>query len=265
MKKSDMSPLPNAVRRLREGLARCEQEPLDEQLSDGLIHRFELAYELTHRMLRRYLSENVAPLERIDQRSFADLIRIGKAEGVVRGDWTVWRHFRDLRARSSHGYNGLVATAILAALPEFLEEAEHLCSELRNRMTVKRLPPPELAADHRCIVVEILHVHLPANAKVRLFGLHAASGTNADIGIAVDAGRPMALDEQAVLSEAFSASSLPYRVDIVDWTTLDQSFRETVAVQRLLLNSADEVEASGAVEIQLQSPLANGTGAAAAQ
>ena len=45
----------NAVARLREGLERHRREPNDEQLRDGLIQRFEFTYELSHRMLRRYL------------------------------------------------------------------------------------------------------------------------------------------------------------------------------------------------------------------
>jgi hypothetical protein len=38
--KLDITSLGNAVRRLREGLARYEREPVDEQLRDGLIQRF---------------------------------------------------------------------------------------------------------------------------------------------------------------------------------------------------------------------------------
>jgi hypothetical protein len=37
----DASALANAVQRLRESVARCEEEPNDEQLRDGLIQRFE--------------------------------------------------------------------------------------------------------------------------------------------------------------------------------------------------------------------------------
>ena len=46
----DISPLVNAVARLREGLERHRREPQDEQLRDGLIQRFEFTYELSHRM-----------------------------------------------------------------------------------------------------------------------------------------------------------------------------------------------------------------------
>ena len=49
----DIGPFVNAVARLREGRDRHRREPNDEQLCDGLIQRFEYAYELSHRMLRR--------------------------------------------------------------------------------------------------------------------------------------------------------------------------------------------------------------------
>jgi hypothetical protein len=42
--KLDTTSLGNAVRPLREGLARYEREEADEQLRDGLIQRFEFTY-----------------------------------------------------------------------------------------------------------------------------------------------------------------------------------------------------------------------------
>jgi hypothetical protein len=48
------------VRRLREGLLHCEREPADEQVHDGLIQRFAFTYELSHKMLRRYLKQTAA-------------------------------------------------------------------------------------------------------------------------------------------------------------------------------------------------------------
>jgi hypothetical protein len=43
----DTTTFGNSLQRLREGLARCEREPADEQIRDGLIRRFEFTYELT--------------------------------------------------------------------------------------------------------------------------------------------------------------------------------------------------------------------------
>jgi nucleotidyltransferase substrate binding protein (TIGR01987 family) len=132
--KLDTTSLGNAVSRLREGLARYEREPADEQIRDGLIQRFEFTYELSHKMLRRYLKENTASPDEIERLPFADLIRTGNSQGLLRGDWPAWRRFREMRVRTTHTYNVNVASEVAAAIPGFLEEAEHLYAELQRRL-----------------------------------------------------------------------------------------------------------------------------------
>jgi nucleotidyltransferase substrate binding protein (TIGR01987 family) len=130
----DISPLVNAVARLGEGLSRHRNEPADEQLRDGLIQRFEYTYELSHRMLRRYLRV-VAPSPAIyDQMPFQDLIRTGSEPGLLRGDWPQWRRYRDMRARTSHTYAAAVAEQVAAGIPEFLAEAAYLSDQLGQRL-----------------------------------------------------------------------------------------------------------------------------------
>jgi hypothetical protein len=85
-------------------------------------------------MLRRYLREAVASPDEIERMPFADLIRTGNVHGLLRGDWPAWRRFREMRARTSHTYDAKVAAQIASAIPAFLEEAEHLCAELRRRL-----------------------------------------------------------------------------------------------------------------------------------
>jgi nucleotidyltransferase substrate binding protein (TIGR01987 family) len=106
----------------------------DEQIRDGLIQRFEFTYELSHKMLRRYLKETAASPDEIERMPFADLIRAGNAQGLVRGDWPVWRRFREMRARTSHTYDAKVASEVVSAIPAFLEEAEYLYAELHRRL-----------------------------------------------------------------------------------------------------------------------------------
>jgi nucleotidyltransferase substrate binding protein (TIGR01987 family) len=132
--KLDTTSLGHAVRRLREGLARYEREPADEQLRDGLIQRFEFTYELSHKMLRRYLKETSASPDDVERMPFADLVRTANAQGLLRGDWPVWRRFREMRARTSHTYDAKVAAQVAAAIPGFLEEAEHFYAELQRRL-----------------------------------------------------------------------------------------------------------------------------------
>jgi nucleotidyltransferase substrate binding protein (TIGR01987 family) len=132
--KLDTSSLGNAVRRLREGLARCEREPADEQIRGGLIQRFEFTYELSHKMLRRYLKETAASPDDVERMPFADLVRTANAQGLLRGDWPVWRRFREMRGRTSHTYDANVASQVVSAIPGFLEEAEDFYAELQRRL-----------------------------------------------------------------------------------------------------------------------------------
>lgn len=130
----DPTSLGNAVQRLRDGLARHYAEPADEQLRDGLIQRFEFTYELSHKMLRRYLQENSPSPEEAARMSFAELVRAGNAQGLLRAEWPVWRRFRDIRTRTTHTYDAGTAAAVVAEIPAFLDEAEYLWTELRKRL-----------------------------------------------------------------------------------------------------------------------------------
>ncbi|HTT80316.1 MAG TPA: HI0074 family nucleotidyltransferase substrate-binding subunit [Stellaceae bacterium] len=129
----DLSSLGNAVVRLREGLSRHLREPADEQLRDGLIQRFEFTYELTHKTLRRYLRDVAASPDE-EPLSFADLVRTGIGRGLLRADLPAWRAFRDMRTRTSHTYSAETASRVVAGIPDFLAEAEHLLAELRRRL-----------------------------------------------------------------------------------------------------------------------------------
>ncbi|MBV9825058.1 MAG: nucleotidyltransferase substrate binding protein [Alphaproteobacteria bacterium] len=129
----DLTSFENAVQRLRDGLARHDREPDDEQLRDGLIQRFEFTYELAHKMLRRWLRAQSASPDDIAALSFADLIRVGNAQGVLAAEWTAWRRFREMRTRTSHTYDAKAAQDVAASVPAFLKEVEHLLTELRRR------------------------------------------------------------------------------------------------------------------------------------
>jgi nucleotidyltransferase substrate binding protein (TIGR01987 family) len=133
-KQLDISPLVSAVTRLREGLDRHRREPQDEQLRDGLIQRFEFTYELSHRMLERYLRLIASSPDVYDQMPFQDLIRTGNEQGLLRGDWPTWRLYRDMRARTSHTSAAAIAEQVAAGIPDFLTEATYLRDQLQQRL-----------------------------------------------------------------------------------------------------------------------------------
>jgi hypothetical protein len=55
----------------------------------------------------------------------------------------------------------------------------------------------------------------------------------------------MTLDEIARLTEAFSDSELPYRVDLVDWRDIDDRWRHIVLSERVALTEAAQPDAAG--------------------
>jgi nucleotidyltransferase substrate binding protein (TIGR01987 family) len=130
----DITPLANAVARLREGLDRHRQTPADDQLRDGLIQRFGFTYELCHRMLRRYPRLASPTPEEVDRMPFQSLIRAGNRQGLLPGDWAAWHRFREMRTRKSHAYHEETARQVAASIPEFLAEADHLLLALQARI-----------------------------------------------------------------------------------------------------------------------------------
>lgn len=131
----DISSFDKALARLREGLARYEQDVSDTQIRDGLIQRFEFTYEISHKTLKRYLEATSPTPEQFDLMPFQDLIRSGNEQDLLLGDWSRWRTYRDMRSRTSHTYDESVALQVVAGIPSFLEEAAHLYEQIRRRLT----------------------------------------------------------------------------------------------------------------------------------
>ena len=131
--KLNLAPLENAVSRLTVGLARYEEDITDTQIRDGLIHRFEFIYEISHKMLKRHL-EAVSPTpEQFDAMAFADLIRSANEQGLLLGDWSAWKIYREMRSKTSHTYDEEIAIEVVQGIPAFLIEARHLLKQLQER------------------------------------------------------------------------------------------------------------------------------------
>lgn len=130
----DISSLEKAIIRLEEGLTRYQQDVDDTQIRDGLIQRFEFTYELSHKMLKRYLESASATPEDYDQMPFQDIVRSGNEQALLLNDWPVWRKYRDMRSKTSHTYDEEKALEVVAVIPDFLAEAIYLRNQLKKRL-----------------------------------------------------------------------------------------------------------------------------------
>ena len=128
--KLDLSPLNRAVSRLKEGYARYQLDITDDQIRDGLIQRFEFTYELSHKMLKRYLESTSASPDEFDNAPFQYLIRSANEKALLRSDWPKWRGYREMRSKTSHTYDEKVALEVVSVIPDFIEEAEYLYNKL---------------------------------------------------------------------------------------------------------------------------------------
>ncbi len=131
----DLTPLHKAIARLEEGLLRYQQDISDTQIRDGLVQRFEFTYEISHKMLKRFLEQTAASPELFDQMPFADLIRTANEKGLLLGDWPVWRGYRDMRSKTSHTYDEDIALQVVAGIPDFLAEVQFLATKLAQRLS----------------------------------------------------------------------------------------------------------------------------------
>jgi nucleotidyltransferase substrate binding protein (TIGR01987 family) len=135
----DFTPLGNAIRQLEKSLsyansaaAQADSE-LFEQLRNSVIQCFEFTYELSHKMLKRYLEEIAANPEEVDLATFQTLIRTGNEKQLLRSSWLKWKDYRQARSNSSHTYDEVKAELVYAIAADFLEEARHLHNQLLER------------------------------------------------------------------------------------------------------------------------------------
>ena len=104
----------------------------------------------------------------------------------------------------------------------------------------------DLPADHRRLVLNILRANLPQSGSAWVFGSRAIGRARrySDLDLAIDAGRRLTLDEIAKLTEAFSDSDLPYKVDLLDWHDIEDRWRQRIVAERVALTEVAHPDAA---------------------
>ena len=135
----DYTPLGSAIAQLEKSLtyanspAAMADPGLREQMRNSVIQCFEFTYELSWKMLKRYLEETEANPSEIDISTFQNLIRLGNERALLRSDWRLWKTYRQARTDSIHTYDAAKAEAVFEVAHDFLGEARALLDELMRR------------------------------------------------------------------------------------------------------------------------------------
>jgi predicted nucleotidyltransferase len=87
----------------------------------------------------------------------------------------------------------------------------------------------DLAHENLALLKQLITEHIQG-CEIRVFGsrIHGTAKPYSDIDIAIKCGSP--IDRQALsrLKEALQESTLPIRVDVLDWNSISEEFRGVI-------------------------------------
>jgi len=120
-----INPLKKAVVSLEKALFQNK----DEFLRDAVIQRFEYTFELSWKLLKRYLGlySNVTSL------NIKDIFREAGKQGLI-GNVEHWFEFLEARNLTSHTYNEFTAENTYDTALQFLPEVKVLTEKLEQKL-----------------------------------------------------------------------------------------------------------------------------------
>lgn len=103
---------------------------------------------------------------------------------------------------------------------------------------VSAQPPIDVTPEQWRIIEGVLQAKVPGVA-VWAFGSRATGRAKpySDLDIAIIGTEPLGLPRLAEISEAFSESDLPWKVDVVDWAAASARFRQAIERDRVVVQA----------------------------
>lgn len=94
-------------------------------------------------------------------------------------------------------------------------------------------------------VKRILREHVP-DCEVRAFGSRVSGRVKpwSDLDLALVGEQPLGFRRLGLLVEAFQESTLPFRVDVLDWHEASPSFQAIIAQEYAVIQTGDTIGAT---------------------
>ncbi len=105
----------------------------------------------------------------------------------------------------------------------------------------QQIPLIDIEPKDWTIVRDILQKNVP-QCEVWAFGSRVTGRARefSDLDLAIITDTPLSLDVSASLSNDFSESDLPWKVDVVDWATTSESFRKIIEQAKVVVQQGAE-------------------------
>ena len=224
-------PLEKALKTLKEAWIEYQKDLTNTFIRDSVIQRFEYTFELSNKILRRFLSETESNKAEISEMIFNELIRLGCKRGLLLNDLETWDKYRKLRNLTSHNYDEFNADNIAVIIPVFIEDIDYELNKINEKLNQQTVL---LHIDERHInLIKSIIKSIPELNKcsIYLYGsrINGKSVKYSDVDIALDFnGEPVSENVKYTLSNLLEKSILPYTVDIVDINTVSSVFKSKI-------------------------------------
>ena len=135
----ELDPLKRSIQSLTDLLAVSEDEALMAQFSEvtrngiraGVIQNFEVTFELSWKLIKRWLNIQIAPAV-ADGVTRRELFRLAAQNGLI-ADVDQWMAHNEARNATSHTYDEKKAALVYRASREFAHDARRLLAALEAR------------------------------------------------------------------------------------------------------------------------------------
>jgi nucleotidyltransferase substrate binding protein (TIGR01987 family) len=223
--------LEKALSTLKEAWAEYQKNMLNTFVRDSVIQRFEYTFEISHKILRRFLSETESSRAEVSEMLFNELIRLGSKRGLLLNDLEIWDKYRKSRNLTSHNYDEFNAESIMAIIPMFIEEIDYELAKLREKSDQQTVFL-HIDEKHLNVITSIIkNIKELNNCLVYLYGsrIQGKSVKYSDVDIAIDYhGESLPNAIKTNLSSLLENSLLPYTVDILDINTVSPVFKAKI-------------------------------------
>jgi nucleotidyltransferase substrate binding protein (TIGR01987 family) len=128
-----ISPLKKAFASLVRAWVRFEENTMDLEVRDSCIQRFEYTFELSIKLMKRYIETMPVVTENVDYVNYRDLLRMAAEMGLIQ-EVQFWFEFREARNKTSHAYDEEIAETVLKIIPTFIKHSQDFIATLEDRL-----------------------------------------------------------------------------------------------------------------------------------
>jgi nucleotidyltransferase substrate binding protein (TIGR01987 family) len=222
--------LERALVSLREAWDEYQKDISNTFVRDSVIQRFEYTFELSHKILRRFLAETEPGRDEVMGLMFNDLIRLANKRGLLLNSLEIWDKYRKARNLTSHTYDEFNAEKITVIVPVFIEDVEAELTAIKEKLSENKML--RISEKQLSYLRDILSgVPGFSGSSAFLYGSRARGNAlrYSDFDLAIDyKGSPMPEMLKASMLCAFEESVFPYTVDIIDVNGVSAEFRKII-------------------------------------